>query len=126
MKTTTPSFKLSPTLMVAIITAWFDHTAWAGAIAPTLTLTEVSNTHLTWAWDAAGGGTSGTINALTPDVWAPTSISGPPPAVGSIGVVMFLRWQEPENTAGFLNQVEIVTPTFGIGSGDWSISVNSD
>jgi hypothetical protein len=126
MKTTSPSLKLLPTLLVAIITAWFAHPAWAVPITPTLTLTEVSNTQLTWAWNAAGGGTSGTINALTPDVWAPTSISGPAPAVGSIGVVQFVRWQEPENTAGFLNQVEIVPPTFGIGSGDWSISVNSD
>jgi hypothetical protein len=43
MKTTTPSFKLSPTLMVAIITAWFAHPAWAVPTTPTLTLTEVSN-----------------------------------------------------------------------------------
>jgi hypothetical protein len=77
MKPTTPSFRLLPTLVVAIITAWFAHPAWAVSVEPTLTLTEVSNTQLTWAWDLAGGGTSGTITTLTPDNWGFTSISGP-------------------------------------------------
>jgi len=77
MKTIVITPRILPALMVAIITAWFAHPAWAGAVEPTLTLTEVSNTQLNWSWDAAGGGTSGTINTLTPDLWPQTSISGP-------------------------------------------------
>jgi hypothetical protein len=122
--TRSPSFKLLPTLMVAIITAWFAHPAWAGAIAPTLTLTEVSNTQLNWAWDAAGGGTSGTINTLTPDVWGPSSISGP--TLGSVSPSGSAHWQEPENTAGFQNLVSFLGPNSSFGGPNWSITVNSD
>jgi hypothetical protein len=36
-----------------------------------------------------------------------------------------VRWQEPENPAGFENLVEFFAPAFGTGSG-WSITVDSD
>jgi protein with PEP-CTERM/exosortase system signal len=118
-----PTLKLLPALMVAIITAWFSHPAWAGAVEPTLTLTEVSNTQLSWAFDAAGGGKSGTITTLTPDVWGPTSISAE--GVGLSGFNGFLRWQEPENPAGSENLVDLLIPAFGLGGG-WNITVHSD
>jgi hypothetical protein len=123
MKTTTSSFKLLPTLMVAIITVWFAYPAMAASITPTLTLTEVSNTQLNWAFNAAGGGNSGTITTLTPDVWGPTSISAE--GVGTSGANGLVRWQEPENTAGSENLVNFIIPAFGLGGG-WIITVHSD
>jgi hypothetical protein len=66
---------------------------------------------------------SGTITTLTPDVWGPTSISAE--GVGTSGANGFVRWQEPENTAGFENLVNFSIPPFGIGGG-WIITVHSD
>src|SRR5205823_6138356 len=100
MKTTTPSFRLLPTLMVAIIAAWFARSAWAVPIEPTLTLTEVSNTQLNWAWDAAGGGSSGSIFTAAPfiDSWQPTTISGPNLSIPPGSFIHVIdTWTEPED-----------------------------
>jgi hypothetical protein len=113
MKTTSPPLKILLSLIVAIAATCLAQPVCATAVTPTLTLTEVSNTQLNWAWDAAGGGTSGTITALTPDVWGPTSISGN--GFGSGGFV-FVNWQEPEST-GFQNQVSFLIPAVGLGGG---------
>ena len=126
MKTTSPSLKLLPTLMVAIMTAWFAHPAWAGQVEPTLTLTEVSNTQLDWAWDAAGGSTSGTINTLTPDLWGLTPISGPDlNQSNGFNISGHGLWTEPGDP-GFYNLVVVgYGQTFS--SFFWTISpVNSD
>jgi hypothetical protein len=103
MKTIVITPKILPALMVAIITAWFTHPAWAGAVEPTLTLTEVSNTQLNWAWDAAGGSTSGTINTLLPDNWPSTPISGPNLNQSEgFNLTGHALWTEPGNP-GFYN-----------------------
>jgi hypothetical protein len=126
MKTTTPSFKLSPTLMVAIISAWFAHPAWAVPIEPTLTVTEVSNTQLNWAWDAAGGSTSGMITTLTPDLWPQTFISGPNLNQSQgFGGASHGFWTEPGDP-GFFNLLS-VQYIQGNTSGLWTIlPVKSD
>ena len=104
--------------MVAIVTAWFAHPAWAGTVEPTLTLTEVSNTQLDWAWDAAGGGSSGSITAVLADQWLNTSISGP---TLSATVEVVASWAEPED-AGFHNLVDVA-----YNQTTWIIvTVNSD
>ena len=93
--------------MVAIITAWFAHPAWAGVAEPTLTVTEVSNTQLNWAWDAAGGSSSGSINTLLPDNWPITPISGPnlfqSPSFNFTGHGL---WTEP-GEPGFYNLLSV-------------------
>jgi hypothetical protein len=124
MKPATPSFKLLPALIVAIITAWFAHPAWAVSIEPTLTLTEVSNTQLTWAWDAAGGGTSGTITTLTPDNWGLTSISGPNLNLTPQGITGTNVWGEPER--GFVNNAGTSYSQTNSTTFAWFIQAQSD
>lgn len=97
-----PTLKLLPALMVAI-SALVAHPVFGGAIEPTLTLTEVSKTQLNWAWDAAGGGSSGSITAGSADEWLNTSISGPTLGAQAEGSN---SWTEPEN-AGFHNFVNV-------------------
>ena len=110
--------KTLPALMVAIITAGFAHSALAGMIEPTLTLTEVSNTQLNWSWDAAGGGTSGSITALSADQWLNTSISGPTLSAMAEGSG---TWTEPDN-AGSNNYVNVAYT----GTTWLVVTVNSD
>src|SRR3954467_10546488 len=95
------TLKMLPVLIVAITAICLTQPVCAGninAVAPTLTLTEVSNTQLNWAWDATGGGFSGSITTGTADQWLNASISGPNlvfPVGGSIAVAG--AWQEPED-----------------------------
>ena len=124
MKPTTLSFKLLPALIVAIITAWFAHPAWAVSIEPTLTLTEVSNTQLTWAWDLAGGSTSGTITTLTPDNWGFTSISGPNLNIAPQGITGSDLWREPER--GFVNNADASYSQLTSTTFTWFIQAQSD
>jgi hypothetical protein len=102
-----PTLKILPALMVAV-SALVAQPVFGGAIEPTLTLTEVSNTQLDWGWDAVGGGSSGSITAVLADEWLNTSISGPTLSGLAEGSA---TWTEPEN-AGFHNYANVAyTPT---------------
>src|SRR6266850_8618567 len=104
------TLKILPALMVAITATWVTQSVCAGGFTPepTLTLTEVSNTQLNWAWDAAGGGSSGSITAGSADQWLNTSISGPTLSALAEGSG---SWTEPED-AGFHNFANVAyTPT---------------
>ena len=114
------TLKTVSALIVAITAVWLSQPVFGVAITPTLTLTEVSSTQLDWAWDAAGGGTHGTVITMTPDNWGPTSISGP--NIGTVHTDVVGLWQEPENVAGLRNLGQaIYDPTNG-----WDLFVLSD
>jgi hypothetical protein len=115
------TLKMLTALMIAIA-ALVAQPIFGGDIPiPTLTLTEVSNTQLNWAWDTAGGGTFGTQTTLRPDVWFDFSISGP--GVGA-AFASVAQWQEPEN-AGFNNLLNYLASALG-GPDSWRFSVVSD
>jgi hypothetical protein len=122
------TLKILPVLTVAITTVWLSQPVFADPMPmePTLTLTEVSNTQLDWAWDAAGGGFSGSIAAVSPDHWANAPISGPnlnfPP---SLGIIAVRFWTEPEG--GFHNDVAVAYFQSNSTTFTWEIgSVDSD
>jgi len=122
------TLKLLPALMIAITAAFVTtRPVCAGVIEPTLTLTEVSNTQLNWAWDAAGGSSSGSITAGSTDQWPQTLISGPGlpgiPVGSSVRPLIF--WTEPED-AGFRNEIRINYTQITSSSFTWTVAVNSD
>lgn len=96
-------------------------------VPATLTLTEVSNTQLKWAWDALGGGFSGSITAGSADQWLNASISGPNLFFPSgQPLTASSSWAEPENPTGFKNTVSVGHFQLASSSFTWTITVNSD
>ena len=119
------TLKILPALMVAITTVWLSQPVFGNGIEPTLTLTEVSATQLDWAWDAAGGGFSGSITAGPADHWGPTMISGPNLNTSfPFSLVATGSWTEPEG--GFHNVVEVDYFQSTSTAFTWTLAVSSD
>jgi hypothetical protein len=97
--------------LVASIFLVFAITAKSTPVTPTLVLTEVSSTTLTYSWN---GGAAQTVTATTADYWQ-FSIPNPsnpgyyetivdPTYVGTVNI----NWQEPDYaTSGEVNSVRI-------------------